>query len=311
MTVNAKRAAAYVAKVGARHALPVLNDSAAAMAPLLACPADRSYPLAVSDGGLRCRTCGRAFPIADGVVQMLRDPVVPGDLAAREMRARDARAFEYDHVIPRYVQMVETEAIMRRLAVRPGHLVLDAGAGTGKLTHAAAAAGAAVLAVDFSVASLHVNRRKARRDWRIHLVAGDIRELPARPEAFDRVVCAQVIEHVPDPADRRLAVELMRRALKPGGRLVLTAYNYTLAGRFGGEREGLHAGEIFFHRFTAPELRGLFDGFEVEELCDIRNLPTLAITGLGRFAARVDHFVERLPWSRLAGDLLLVVARRL
>jgi len=297
MTTTVKRDAAYA-------------DRSVEAAQLLACPGDGSHPLVPAGAALRCAACGREYPIEDGIVRMLPPTTQSADLAAQEMRARDARASEYDNVIPHYVQVVEREAVMRRLDIRPAQVVLDVGAGTGKVTHAAAAAGAAVLAVDFSVASLAVNRDKADASWRIHFVAADIRELPTRPESFDRVVSTQVIEHLPHPQDRRRAIALMCRALKPGGKLVLTAYNYTLGARIGGAREGLHAGEIFFHRFTARELRGMFDGAQVEELCGIRNLPTFTAGLLGGLSARVDHALERLPCSRLTGDLLLVAARK-
>jgi len=45
-------------------------------------------------------------------------------------------------------------------------------------------------------------------------VIGDIMSLPFRSEAFDAVVCTQVIEHVPEP---RKLVREVSRVLKGGG----------------------------------------------------------------------------------------------
>jgi SAM-dependent methyltransferase len=50
-------------------------------------------------------------------------------------------------------------------------------------------------------------------------VIGDIMSLPFRSEAFDAVVCTQVIEHVPEP---RKLVREVSRVLKGGGHLILS-----------------------------------------------------------------------------------------
>ena len=53
----------------------------------------------------------------------------------------------------------------------------------------------------------------------INLVS-DITAIPAQDASFDAILCAEVLEHVPDPT---LALDEFARLLKPGGQLILTA----------------------------------------------------------------------------------------
>jgi len=63
------------------------------------------------------------------------------------------------------------------------------------------------------------------REWqeRFPDVMGDVLHLPFPAETFDTVLMIQVLEHVPDPAS---ALSEVRRVLKPGGRVILTAPQY-------------------------------------------------------------------------------------
>jgi ubiquinone/menaquinone biosynthesis C-methylase UbiE len=54
------------------------------------------------------------------------------------------------------------------------------------------------------------------------IIQGDAREMPFESKSFDLVVCSEVLEHVPDP---ELAIEEIRRVLRPGGFAIITVPN--------------------------------------------------------------------------------------
>lgn len=95
--------------------------------------------------------------------------------------------------------------------------VLDVGAGTGAASRAALAAGAShVVAVDIAPGLLAVGAVD-----RPPAVIGDVRLLPLCDSAFDAVIAAFSLNHVPDPT---VALGEMKRVLRPGGGLVASAY---------------------------------------------------------------------------------------
>jgi 2-polyprenyl-6-hydroxyphenyl methylase/3-demethylubiquinone-9 3-methyltransferase len=111
---------------------------------------------------------------------------------------------------------------LRQLGDLHGRLVLDAGCGGGLVARELAAAGATVVGLDRSLGSLGVARRAVR--GRFHPTQGRLERLPFAGGAFDAVVAADVLEHVPDlPA----AVAELARVLAPGGRLVFDTINRT------------------------------------------------------------------------------------
>ena len=97
-----------------------------------------------------------------------------------------------------------------RLRLQPGMRLLDFGCGDGRHTREALRRGAAVVALD---------RGAITGTEGAAAVRGDGLRLPFPDGTFDRVIAAEVLEHVPD--DRTAMAELAR-VLRPGGLVAVT-----------------------------------------------------------------------------------------
>jgi ubiquinone/menaquinone biosynthesis C-methylase UbiE len=110
----------------------------------------------------------------------------------------------------------------RRAGVREGVRFLDVAAGSGALSIPAARLGAAVLAIDQSPAMLEHLRARARRDGLdIETRVMDGQALPFADDTFD-VAGSQVgVMLFPDMPQ---GIREMVRVVKPGGRVLVSAY---------------------------------------------------------------------------------------
>ncbi|WP_433730637.1 class I SAM-dependent methyltransferase [Actinoplanes sp. CA-051413] len=99
-----------------------------------------------------------------------------------------------------------------------GTRVADVGCGTGSVSEAAAARGAAVTAVD---AEPGMVRATAARLPGVRPAIGALPDLPLRSAGFDAVVANFVVNHVARPA---AAVAELRRVARPGGRVGVTVW---------------------------------------------------------------------------------------
>ncbi|MDQ6935931.1 MAG: methyltransferase domain-containing protein [Actinomycetota bacterium] len=115
-----------------------------------------------------------------------------------------------------------------RLGLRPGDRVLDMGCGTGRHAFEMYRRGADVVAFDqdadelSAVSDLFAAMRAAGEvpdGAGADVKQGDARQLPFADEEFDRVVAAEVLEHIPD--DEAAIAELVR-VLRPGGAMAVT-----------------------------------------------------------------------------------------
>jgi SAM-dependent methyltransferase len=116
------------------------------------------------------------------------------------------------------------------LDVRKGDLLLDLGCGAGRHAFEAFRRGARVVALDYSAAELKdvlgllVAMEAAGEAGLVSgglgaAVNGDATRLPFPDGAFDRIIAAEVLEHI--PADEAAIGELAR-VLRPGGTMAVT-----------------------------------------------------------------------------------------
>jgi len=118
------------------------------------------------------------------------------------------------------------EALLAQAAIAPGEAVLDVACGTGLVTCAAAhaaGAGARVLGTDLSGEMVRAARRGAaeRGLAQVRFERMDAERLQVRDAAFDVALCALGLMYVADPL---CAMQELRRALRPRGRVALAVW---------------------------------------------------------------------------------------
>ena len=118
-----------------------------------------------------------------------------------------------------------------RLDLRQGDLALDLGCGAGRHAFEMYRRGAKVVAIDTNAGELEavagmfdaMGEEWEATPYEAGAVRADALTLPFADETFDRVVAAEVLEHIGD--DRQAIAELVR-VLKPGGVMAVTVPRY-------------------------------------------------------------------------------------
>ena len=288
----------------------------------LCCPVDQSGDLRfeatkeidgeIVTGSIRCDHCSAVYPISNGIPHLMSlQNIAPVARSSRmrERTARDNDSNRYDESLSATHNEIEVSAIMSALRPMRGETVVDLGAGTGRLTLPIARRGAQVVAIDLSSRSLEINRQKCQEaglgDQVAHVMA-DACHLPIRTSTIQKLGSGMLLEHIAPAQERQRCVEEIHRVLRPGGRIAITAYNYSWSlRRRRAPREGSHSGDLYFYRFDGAELAGLLAHFRKPRVSGILNLPKgLALPALDRVVRAVP------PLAVQSGELLFAVAYR-
>jgi 2-polyprenyl-3-methyl-5-hydroxy-6-metoxy-1,4-benzoquinol methylase len=113
----------------------------------------------------------------------------------------------------------ECRTLIDWLDPRPGERILDVGCGDGYYDHAIAGSGARILGIDINEQRLTVAHKRNAND-RTEFRFMDAEEMDLADESFDKVVSFCVVEHF--RRDQQVLGHI-RRVLKPGGRLFISA----------------------------------------------------------------------------------------
>lgn len=220
-----------------------------------------------------------------------------------------------------FTRATDAELVLLRDVLRcePGQRLLDVGCGTGRHSVPLAAAGLQVTGVDLSAPMLDAARERARHAGvEVELIRADARALPPL-EPFDAAIClcegafCLVADDSEPLAHDRAVLTSILRALRPGGRLVLTGLNAARLLRDWGRGEV--AGEVDLLTLTETSPYPGEGGTRLE-LREHYHLPD----GLRTLAEAVGFEVEHV-WAGGAGDWrreppgvddweLMLVARR-
>ena len=209
--------------------------------------------------------------------------------ARPEEFGRIAAEYYERHFVPAIAAPVAAD-LLRAADLRPGERVLDVACGTGLIARLAAervGPTGTVVGVDVAPGMLEVARSVTvpsgpAIEWR----EGDAASLPVPDASFDIVCCQMGLMLVPDKA---AALSEMRRALVPGGRLVLNT-----PGTINQPMEILAEG---LARHINPDLAGFVHAvFSMDDPAEHERLLTDA--GFGDVDARVVTATVRLPPPR-------------
>lgn len=209
--------------------------------------------------------------------------------------AYDQWAEEYDDADP--TTLLDEPFLLAMVKLFDGCRVLDLGCGTGRYLRRAAQPGIRVVGLDLSRAMLSRARRSITPGASVSWVQASVARLPFSREAFDRVISGLVLDHVDDLHFFFLQVAA---ALRPGGRLVMSAVHPDMQRLTGSVVRFTSAGREYETHGTVHEVRSIADAAHQAGLATECLLEPC-----------VDHkLLTRRPawWNRLGCPALVLLA---
>ena len=197
-------------------------------------------------GQLQCMACQQAYPIKEGVPDLLpaESAQINGkDLERLQVATVDRFGFEWLYFhdwgwLTEYPNIPNAEekfrsalvehtrrdfwgkSLFREDDLHPRLLILDAGCGNGRFTDQAARTGAEVIGIDlgWGVYSAFEHTRSLPH---VHIVRGDLFRLPFADDTFDRIFAIGVLQHT---GNAEAAFDAIVRTLCPDGLIAVRVY---------------------------------------------------------------------------------------
>ncbi len=208
-------------------------------------PCGDCYRTEIRTAILHCTGCGKEYPVIGGIPRFVPDVYndfpdfpkkyadyfrTPPQQASEEFQTlhrSTKKSFGFQWLRYRVTDHQENrDHLFRRTATQPGtlggQLFFEAGCGMGRyLKVFSDEPGAEVVGLDLSLA---VNRayEENKANPLIHVVQGNIMQLPMRPGTIDHVYSIGVLHHTPSTEQ---ACQSVVKLLKPGGRMSVWLYH--------------------------------------------------------------------------------------
>lgn len=195
----------------------------------------------------------------------------------------------------------ETDVIVRMGALSPGDQVLDAPCGHGRIANRLAARGMRVRGIDATPLFLDVARRDAKElGVSVDYIPGDLREIRWEGR-FDAIVNWFTSFGYFDDETNRAVLAGFRRALKPGGRLLIEHMNRDRVLRFLGATTIPRSVALVMER--GDDLQNDVNEYDpmTGRLESVRTIVREGKVRRLRFAVRVFPFTELRDWLLDAG----------
>ena len=126
----------------------------------------------------------------------------------------------------RWFGALDPARVLERAGLKPGMSVLDLGAGEGRFSIPAASVASNVRAIDISEEAVEFLREEASRLGlrNVEASVADVRDDLGFREEFDFVILANVLHGFVRSGSADAVLENARRALRPGGRLLVVEF---------------------------------------------------------------------------------------
>lgn len=267
---------------------------------------------------LSCQTCSRRYPIINGICDMLLDDSLAIDHLQDEVRQWDGMADLYDQ--SRQDDQVYTasiEAVVSCLKLDRNDVVLDVACGTGMTVMRYIRRCGMAVCCDISARSLHILQAKLQHaGLAALLVRADVCALPFRSNAFDRVVCANALQHLPGDKSRRQGIEQLVHVLSDRGQLVLSTHNFSEGKRRAGwskekHQAGSHSGSVqYIYRYESDEFRRVLEDYVTVDRLLGAGLPFKYRFGLGPVFRQAERILRGTSYGIERGHMLVAACRK-